>query len=82
VRARVAPDSANEEPAALGASSTAHDVPRKARVSTFLKSLDLRPLDVGGLQMAQTLEALGLPDDDRPGREWRWHLGLCSQRRF
>jgi hypothetical protein len=25
-----------------------------------LKSLDLRPLDVGGLQMAQTLEALGL----------------------
>jgi uncharacterized membrane protein YphA (DoxX/SURF4 family) len=22
------------------------------------------------------------PDDDRPGQEWRWHLGLCSQRRF
>lgn len=32
----------------------------KARVSTFLESLGLRPLDVGGLQMAQTLEALGL----------------------
>lgn len=30
------------------------------RVSTLLESLDLRPLDVGGLQMAQTLEALGL----------------------
>ncbi|RWX81159.1 NADP oxidoreductase [Neorhizobium lilium] len=32
----------------------------KARVSTFLDSLGLRPLDVGGLHMAQTLESLGL----------------------
>jgi 8-hydroxy-5-deazaflavin:NADPH oxidoreductase len=32
----------------------------KARVSTFIASLGLRPFDVGGLQMAQTLEALGL----------------------
>jgi len=32
----------------------------KARVSTFLESLGLRPFDVGGLQMAWTLEALGL----------------------
>jgi predicted dinucleotide-binding enzyme len=32
----------------------------KARVSTFIESLGLRPLDVGGLHMAQTLEALGL----------------------
>ena len=32
----------------------------KARVSTFLGSLGLRPLDVGGLHMAATLEALGL----------------------
>jgi len=32
----------------------------KTRVSTFIKSLGLRPLDVGGLHMAQTLEALGL----------------------
>lgn len=39
----------------------AADVPQiKARVSTFLESLGLRPFDVGGLQMAQTLEALGL----------------------
>jgi predicted dinucleotide-binding enzyme len=36
------------------------DAAVKARVSTFLESLDLRPLDVGGLNMAQTLEALGL----------------------
>jgi predicted dinucleotide-binding enzyme len=36
------------------------DAEAKARVSTFLESLGLRPLDVGGLQMAQTLEALGL----------------------
>ena len=36
------------------------DAEAKARVSTFLESLDLRPLDVGGLNMAQTLEALGL----------------------
>jgi 8-hydroxy-5-deazaflavin:NADPH oxidoreductase len=32
----------------------------KARVSTFIESIGLRPFDVGGLQMAQTLEALGL----------------------
>jgi 8-hydroxy-5-deazaflavin:NADPH oxidoreductase len=38
----------------------ADDAAAKARVSTFLESLGLRPLDVGGLQMAQTLEALGL----------------------
>lgn len=36
------------------------DADAKARVSTFLDSLGLRPLDVGGLHMAQTLEALGL----------------------
>lgn len=36
------------------------DADAKARVSTFLESLELRPLDVGGLNMAQTLEALGL----------------------
>jgi len=44
----------------LDAFIAADDADAKARVSTFLKSLDLRPLDVGGLQMAQTLEALGL----------------------
>jgi predicted dinucleotide-binding enzyme len=39
----------------------AADLPEaKARVSTFLESLELRPLDVGGLHMAQTLESLGL----------------------
>jgi len=32
----------------------------KARVSTFIESLGLRSFDVGGLQMASTLEALGL----------------------
>ncbi len=36
------------------------DADAKTRVSTFLDSLGLRPLDVGGLHMAQTLEALGL----------------------
>jgi len=36
------------------------DVQAKARVSTFLESLGLRPLDVGNLHMAHTLEALGL----------------------
>lgn len=38
----------------------ADDVEAKARVSTFIASLGLRPFDVGGLHMAQTLEALGL----------------------
>ena len=38
----------------------ADDPEVKARVSTFIESLGLRPLDVGGLHMAQTLEALGL----------------------
>ncbi len=36
------------------------DAQAMARVSTFPESLGLRPLDVGNLQMAQTLEALGL----------------------
>jgi hypothetical protein len=44
----------------LDAFIAADDLEAKARVSTFIESLGLRPLDVGGLQMAQTLEALGL----------------------
>jgi hypothetical protein len=44
----------------LDAFIAADDPKAKARVSTFIESLGLRPLDVGGLQMAQTLEALGL----------------------
>jgi predicted dinucleotide-binding enzyme len=46
--------------ARLDAFIAADDAEAKARVSTFLESLGLRPLDVGGLHMAQTLEALGL----------------------
>jgi 8-hydroxy-5-deazaflavin:NADPH oxidoreductase len=44
----------------LDAFIAADDAEAKARVSTLLESLGLRPLDVGGLNMAQTLEALGL----------------------
>jgi 8-hydroxy-5-deazaflavin:NADPH oxidoreductase len=44
----------------LDAFIAADNAEAKTRVSTFLESLGLRPLDVGGLQMAQTLEALGL----------------------
>jgi len=44
----------------LDAFIAADDAEAKARVSTFLEGHGLRPLDVGGLQMAQTLEALGL----------------------
>ena len=44
----------------LDAFIAADDADAKASVSTFLESLGLRPLDVGGLRMAQTLEALGL----------------------
>lgn len=44
----------------LDAFIAADDAQAKSRVSAFLESLGLRPLDVGGLQMAQTLEALGL----------------------
>nr|WP_283936131.1 NAD(P)-binding domain-containing protein [Serratia plymuthica] len=44
----------------LDAFIAADDAQAKARVSTFLDSLGLRPFDVGGLQMAQTLESLGL----------------------
>jgi predicted dinucleotide-binding enzyme len=44
----------------LDAFIAADDPEAKARVSTLLDSLGLRPLDVGGLHMAQTLEALGL----------------------
>jgi 8-hydroxy-5-deazaflavin:NADPH oxidoreductase len=46
--------------ARLDAFIAADDAQAKARVSTFLESLGLRPLDVGGLHMAQTLEAIGL----------------------
>ncbi|ASW10593.1 NADPH-dependent F420 reductase [Rhizobium sp. 11515TR] len=44
----------------LDAFIAADDTKAKARVSTFLESLGLCPFDVGGLHMAQTLEALGL----------------------
>jgi hypothetical protein len=44
----------------LDAFIAADDPEAKARVSTFIESLGLRPLDIGGLHMAQTLEALGL----------------------
>ncbi|WDR35084.1 NAD(P)-binding domain-containing protein [Pseudomonas serboccidentalis] len=45
---------------ALDAFIAADNQEAKTRVSTFIESLGLRPLDVGGLYMAQTLEALGL----------------------
>ena len=38
----------------------ADDPEARARVSSFIEDLELRPLDVGGLHMAQTLEAVGL----------------------
>lgn len=44
----------------LDAFIAADDAEAKALVSTFLESLGLRPLDIGGLHMAHTLEALGL----------------------
>ncbi|PDS40573.1 NADP oxidoreductase [Rhizobium anhuiense] len=44
----------------LDAFIAADDAETKARVSTFMESLGLRPFDVGELRMAQTLEALGL----------------------
>ncbi len=44
----------------LDAFIAADDPQAKARVSTFMESLGLRPFDVGGLHMAQTLESLGL----------------------
>jgi len=44
----------------LDAFIAADDSKAKARVSTLIESLGLRPLDVGGLPMASTLEALGL----------------------
>jgi predicted dinucleotide-binding enzyme len=44
----------------LDAFIAADDSDAKARVSTFLESLGLRPMDVGGLPMAQSLEWLGL----------------------
>ncbi|NYT85246.1 NADPH-dependent F420 reductase [Pollutimonas harenae] len=44
----------------LDAFIAADDAQAKVLVSTYLDSLGLRPLDVGGLHMAQTLESLGL----------------------
>jgi 8-hydroxy-5-deazaflavin:NADPH oxidoreductase len=36
------------------------DAPTKATVSAFIESLGLRPLDVGGVEMARWLEGVGL----------------------
>src|SRR6202040_1498580 len=44
----------------LDAFIAADDPEAKWRVLTFIESLGLRPFDVGGLHMAQTLEQLGL----------------------
>ena len=44
----------------LDAFIAADNADAKALVASFLESLGVRPLDVGGLQMAQSLEALGL----------------------
>jgi predicted dinucleotide-binding enzyme len=44
----------------LDAFIAADDLEAKARVLAFIESLGLRPFDVGGLHMAQALEALGL----------------------
>ncbi len=44
----------------LDAFIAADDAGAKALVATFLASLGLRPLDIGALHMAQTLESLGL----------------------
>lgn len=44
----------------LDAFMAGDDANAKARVATFLESLGLRPLDIGALHMAQTLESLGL----------------------
>lgn len=44
----------------LDAFIAADNAESKARVATFLASLGLRPLDIGALHMAQTLESLGL----------------------
>jgi predicted dinucleotide-binding enzyme len=44
----------------LDAFIAADDPEAKARVSTFIERLGLRPFDVGGLHMAATLEAAGL----------------------
>lgn len=44
----------------LDAFFAADDAKTTEHVSTFLESLGLRPMHVGGLHMAQTLEAVGL----------------------
>lgn len=44
----------------LDAFFAADDPEARARASAFIESLGLRPLDVGGLQMAHGLEMLGL----------------------
>jgi 8-hydroxy-5-deazaflavin:NADPH oxidoreductase len=44
----------------LDAFIAADDPKAKARVSTFIESLGLRPFDVGPLHIASTLESLGL----------------------
>ena len=51
----------------------------KAQVAVFLESLDMRPLDAGGLEMASVLEWAGTPDGPGPQRRRLRHR-LGSQR--
>jgi predicted dinucleotide-binding enzyme len=44
----------------LDTSATGDSAEAKARVAAFLKSLDMRPLDAGGLEMASVLEWAGI----------------------
>ena len=60
----------------LDAFIAADDPEAKARVSNFIKSLGLRPFDVGGLRMAQTLEALGLMMIGLAKTGGNWNIAL------
>lgn len=55
------------------------DAPAKARFATFVESLGLRPLDVGGLAMAHWLEGMGVVTVGLAGKgvgHWDFALGV------
>jgi 8-hydroxy-5-deazaflavin:NADPH oxidoreductase len=59
-----------------GRIATGDDARAKASVSGFIETLGLRPLDVGGLEMAHWLEGAGLLMMGLAGRGARFNIEL------
>ena len=65
--------SSSEDGRPLDASLAGDDAQATSSVSAFVTSLGLRPVDLGGLRMARTLEELALANISLDARNgWTW----------